>query len=510
MGGLFGGLTNPGTGLQAAGGGPTTVGTPQQVLAGANQAVNQTQPAFLLGNNNAQVPGPNSLPKITTPSFQQAAQAGAAPGGANALSPGLSKAGKLMTLLTSGLQGALAGNAAQNQMIAQTGGRRAGGAGTGFEAGYQLPWQRAMQGQQLQQAQAQTALTQAQSQMVPTPYGQMPAGLAKLMFPAMIRAQGQENVQQMKGQTAEQVQQQKGESAQNVAQINKRFIPVEGVGLFDTQSRSVVPGTNQAVQITPEIAKDYDLPPEFLGKPMKLSDLNAFRFQNVPEMTAQGPIIINRNQGTAQPVQGPGGQRYSPPALANPRTVADVNNPGQTINVPAGQSFGMPGPQSASVTTPKAAMRAAVPSKIGDKNVAFTTAIQHADLLRQAARALQNGDVQTLSGLENAFRNEFGSTGPITAKTIANAYSGEVTDLVSKGHITDAEKKQVGNTLDPSKQSFAQVNAVLNAYQALAQSKMNMLGQQTKKAVAQSQPTPKKNANAPTGGGKVLVEGKDF
>src|SRR6202044_886233 len=128
----------------------------------------------------------------------------------------------------------------------------------------------------------------------------------------------------------------------------------------------VIPGTAQGITVTPEIAQDYSLPQQFVGKPMKLSDLNAFRFQNVPEMTAQGPVIINRNNATARPVTGPQGQQYSPPGLAEPMAVGDPNNPGQTIEVPRSEAFGQAGPQSASVQVPRQAEKAAVPTNIGN------------------------------------------------------------------------------------------------------------------------------------------------
>src|SRR5574337_768941 len=185
-------FSQPGSALMdPQSGRPTFIGNPNQVLSETNRLLQQQGITTLVPPElQGLVPNkPNApLPSIGTPSFREAVQAGAPPGGANILSPGLNKAGKLATLLMSGLQGAMAGRAASEQAVIQSGGRRSGGPGIGFEAGYMLPWQRAMQKQQLQQAQAQTALTEAQSQMVPTPYGQMPAGLAKLMFPAMIRA----------------------------------------------------------------------------------------------------------------------------------------------------------------------------------------------------------------------------------------------------------------------------------------------------------------------------------
>ena len=158
--------------------------------------------------------------------------------------------------------------------------------------------------------------------------------------------------------------------------------------------------------------------------------------------------------------------------------------------------MGKPGVNSASVQVPKRAALGEVPTKIGDQRVAFTTMIQHADLLRRAAKALNNGDNRTLSGLENAFKNEFGYSGPITAKAIADAYGGEVTNVIAKGHITDKEMGKTEKTIDPEHQNFDTINSVLNGYQALAQSKMNMLDQQKNSAVNKSQP----------GGGKDVIE----
>lgn len=496
MGSLFGqgGMTNPGTALEssASGGEPIFIGTPSQV----QQHLGQARDAVIKSGINNPVMNPKPQPAFPTqgtPSFQQAATTGATPGGTNALSPGLSKAGKLVTLLTSGLQGALAGQAAREKMTAETGGRRSGGLGTAFEAGYTLPWQRAGMQQQLAQQQAQTGVLQSEAQNFNIPgVGPIPGWLAKAMGPAYLRQQGQLGAAQTGAQ-----------AKLGAAAIGQRFKVVPNVGLFDTQGNggqgTIVPGTQQGIVITPEIAEDYKLPQDFIGKPMSLQNLASVQrssvFENVPEMTAEGPIVVNRRTAQATPITGPGGQKYGPTGLAMPKEVADVDNPGQTKIVPAGQSFGQPGVGSASVQVPRAAARAEVPTKIGDQRVAFTTMIQHAELLRDAARALNNRDVQTLAGLKNAFKNEFGYAGPITAQAIADAYGGEVTNVIAKGHITDAEMAKTGKTLNPAKQNFATVDKVLTAYQALAQSKMNMLNQQKQSAIQKSQPK---------GGGKEI------
>lgn len=159
---------------------------------------------------------------------------------------------------------------------------------------------------------------------------------------------------------------------------------------------------------------------------------------------------------------------------------ADPNNPGAITFMKAGEAMkqGVQAPTSAAVGEAKAEAKSEVPKNIGDLRVNFNTMIQHAQLLRVAAKALNNGDVQALAGLKNSFKNAFGYAGPITAEAIADAYKGEVSNVINKGHITDTGNERVAHTLDPTHQNYETVDSVLGAYQALAQSKLNMLNHQ--------------------------------
>jgi len=509
MGQLFGGgLTNPNSALMSPQGQPTFMGSPSQVMSRANQQI--PSPTAMMGTDplNPQDTGAGqNLPRVGTPSFLQAANIG--PGGTpDAMSPGLSKAGKLATLLMGGLKGAIAGRAAQEQMSAATGGRRAGGFGTGFQAGMSEPYQELEQRQQAQ-------LGQAGLQPIPLPGGvTVPAAMApKFLSPylgyqgkigaAQIGEQGKLGAAQIGAGSRESVAQTQAQTQQNI----HRFIPVPNVGLFDSQTRQVIPETEQGITITPEIAKDHNLPDQFIGKPMSLQQLAAVQrsdvFQNTPMMTAEGPVVVNRKTSQATPVQGPGGQQYSPPALASPREIGDVNNPGQTVNVPAGQSFGQPGVQSASVQVARKAELSQVPTGAGNLKVAFNTALQHANLLDQALTAMDNGDVRTLNSIKNKFKTEFGSPDITNFATISQAYSDEVQKMLSGGHITEGEQKLVQGKL-PSNASPQQIRGALQSYRTLAQSKLNMLNQQTQSAVQGARP------KTPTAGNRVLVEGKDF
>lgn len=484
MGQLFqkGGLTMPNSQLQTAGG-PSFVGSPSQVLSKANaglpSADSMMGPDVL--NPNQQAP---KLPFIGQPSFQQAATTGAQPGGTNAMSPGLNKAGKLVTLLSSGLQGALAGRAAQEQAAVQSGGRRAGGVGMAMEAGYNLPAQRQATQQGLAQQRAQTALTESQSEMVPTEYGNLPAALARYILPAQIRGEATEGAAQTRA----------GATLGAAGIGAKARTGAAEIGA-EARVKSAQLGLGPMANVPQDLQDQFGLPAQL---PIKMLN-QAESAQNRPLTVVQGeagPSVVNK----AAAAQGkPGATKtlgLGAPRMGSVVQVGDPNNPGNTTFSTAGNAVrqNLAGTQSASVQVPKAAAKAEVPTKIGDQKVAFTTMIQHAELLRDAARALSNGDVQTLAGLKNAFKNEFGYSGPITAQAIADAYGGEVTNVISKGHITDAEVAKTGRALNPSKQNFETVNRVLTAYQALAQSKMNMLNQQKQSAINQSQT---KKAGAP-------------
>jgi hypothetical protein len=135
--------------------------------------------------------------------------------------------------------------------------------------------------------------------------------------------------------------------------------------------------------------------------------------------------------------------------------------------------------------------------KGSEEVLAFNTAIQHADLLQQAATALSNGDVRTLNKIGNTLGVQFGSDKATNFKVIANAYSREVTKALSGGHITDAEIKEQGATI-PTDASPTQILGAVNSYRSLMQSKMNLRKQQFESG-RQGQP-----AFQGSGGGHVI------
>jgi hypothetical protein len=109
-----------------------------------------------------------------------------------------------------------------------------------------------------------------------------------------------------------------------------------------------------------------------------------------------------------------------------------------------------------------------------DTRVAYNTAIDHADQLLAAADALKNGDVKKLNSLKNYFATQFGSPDVSNFSAIANAYNHEVTGVVAKNHITDAEVA-AGHAVLPDKASPDQIKGVAQAYKKLMSSKRDEL-----------------------------------
>jgi hypothetical protein len=442
----------------AAGDAALTPGSlPYNLTVGATSQPNQPQPKPL-GDN----PAPNLQPDSGSPSsvFNSNPQP---------RDPSQTKAHKLLNILQAGLQGALAGRATSEQAVIQSGGRRSAGAGMGFEAGYTLPWQRAAQQANLAQQQAQTDVLKSQAETVNVPgVGPMPGWLAKATAPAAIRANATENAADTRAGATTQAAQIGAGSRTQAAQIGA-----------DARIKAAQMGLGPIAQVPQELQQQFGLPAEL---PLRMLN-QAESAANRPLTTVAGEndsYLVNRQTGEKKALGV--GNRGAGAVNAGLVPVADPNNPGVVTYARKGAAVGQQSPQGAATGAAKTAAKSEVPTNVGNQKVAFSTAIQHADLLKSAISALGNGDEQTLNSLKNRFKAEFGVAGPITAEAISDAYGREVTSILSKGHMTDSEIGTVGKTLNVNRQSPQQSLAVIDAYRALAQSKMNMLQNQVNAA----------------------------
>lgn len=193
---------------------------------------------------------------------------------------------------------------------------------------------------------------------------------------------------------------------------------------------------------------------------------------------ANDAFLLNKGTGQKTPL-GVG----SPRAIFAPENriiqTADPEKPGETKFMKAGQAVasGTAGPTSASVQVPKAVEKKATSGSWADQKIAFNTAIQHAELLRDAAKALNNKDMVAFNTVKNELARQFGDSDITNFDAIANAYNHEVTSVISKGHMTDKEVS-TGHATMPGNANYATIDKVLNSYQGLMQSKMNQLQKQ--------------------------------
>lgn len=428
-----------------------------------NSALNKTQMNEQIPTQDSKLPDTLTPPPITDAPQRPSITQGAPPA---------TKAHKLLTILQSGLQGALAGRAASEQAVAQSGGHRSTGFGTGFETGYTLPWQRQQQQLGLQQQQANLNLTRAQSDMVPTQYGPMPAALARYILPAQIRGEATENAAQTSAGARVQGAQIGAGSRVQGAQIGA-----------DARIKAAQMGLGPLAQVPQELQDQFGLPAQL---PLKMLN-QAESAANKPLTVVPGEndsFVVNKQTQAKTPLGV--GNRGAGAAMARPvQVAADPNNPGNLSYTTAGNAIktGAAAPGSAATTTAKATARAVAPGgKVGEELNAFSTAIEHAKLLKQVATALKNGDVKALNGLKNQWSSAFGSSNLNDFNVVAGAYSREITKMLTAGHITDSEISSSGATL-PSNANADTLLSAADKYQQLAQSKMNVRKQGVEKGM---------------------------
>lgn len=466
MGQLIGNLTNPAV-VSPNGQAQPYSSAPQAGMALARQAAQTAQPSTASVGGDLSNPGAVSFdnpqpaqPKIVRPPFLQAADTG--PGGTpNALSPGLSKMGKLAVILMGGAQGALAGRAAQEQTIAETGGRRAGGIGTGFQAGYQLPFLRASQQQQVQRGGLENQLLQNQVQYAPG-----------LNFLKMMQGQSEIGKNQSEAQknTAEAQAvptKQALEQAQTEA-ANYKDDP--NLGLIDLRTKQPVT-TGGMAPLSPEEAA-------ILGKqpgdtvPLKLKNTaNEMVNRGIRTVQANGRSLLVDGKGNTIKDMG----ASSAVTTFNLQNAGATGSGGQPSPIAKGLADGsMKWGDVVSARTPmsvkqeilaevkgikpdfnsgdfeveQAVKRQATSGSVGQQLLAIGTAREHMKLFSQLADALENNNWQLANKLGNAFGMQFGSDKATNFNIASQAFGGEVGKAFDGAGVIGAERAQAQNNFN--------------------------------------------------------------
>lgn len=144
---------------------PTVAALPDAQIPSVNddgsQPVDQPARPFFVPQKSA------PAPVMATPTFQQASTD--ANGMPVAVTPGLTKVGKLVQVLGLAAKGAMAGQAASEQAVTQSGGHRGGGVGMGFQAGMLEPAREAMEHAEVQRGGLQNQTTQMALDQARTP-----------------------------------------------------------------------------------------------------------------------------------------------------------------------------------------------------------------------------------------------------------------------------------------------------------------------------------------------------
>ena len=161
---------------------------------------------------------------------------------------------------------------------------------------------------------------------------------------------------------------------------------------------------------------------------------------------------------------------------------AGMRSPGATasvLNAAAAAPGGAPDVAQNKMTygAETALQKSAIAGPIGQQVTSYNTAIQHANQLRQAADALDNGDVRALNAIGNQIGFQFGSDKTTNFNVIKNALSGEVSKVFKGGEATDAEIKSVQAPFDAANSPKQLKGAIDNAIH-LMNSKRDALQQQ--------------------------------
>jgi|SRR5579864_9479251 len=452
-------------------------------------------------------PSPGVLPP------PQAQQATAQPQGATAMPesapsqpqvapapPPQTKAHKLMQILMGGLQGAIAGQAASAESYARTG--RNGGFGVGLEAGYQAPYQlpflRKYQQAQLEAQQAETEQKKAITQRMQNSTAVTLPNGGQMMVP---NDQLPKILQAQIGAGARTQAAEIGAGGRiGAAQVQAgKPVVVPGRGLFQKdengQYQPVQGAEVPQVLMTAEEAQAIGHP-ELANQEIDMGRysqlLRGTAAQTVPVQGTAGPTLVNKISGKKTPLG------LGAPAMGGVVQVADPNNPGNVTYATKSQavSSGAQSPQSATTQAAKATLKSATSGKMGDEINAYKTALAHADLLDKVSAALQNNDTRALNTLKNQWKSQFGSSNLNDFSVVANAYSREVTKMLSGGHLTDSEISQQGATL-PNNANLATLRSAIANYKQLANSKMQVTQQRIQQGLKGQPNLPQAGANDP-------------
>ena len=445
---------------------------PSQMYDPGNVNINPPTPAPISADPNAPLPqqapdaGAINLESKTQPattvkpSFLQAAS-DPKTGLPNATSPSLTKGGKLLTLLTAGAKGALAGTGAPTL-------------GGGFQAGVNAPFQAVRQGQELQAGKADVALKESQVQMLPWQRAQLMATLGK------TQAETGKYTAETKASNAKAIL---DESEANA----KKYLKGEDGVIYDISGKSPVPAQGQGNQFIPADAEMVKVNPNLkLGQPLPIATatkLKTLANSGIETITAGGRVrTVNKatnevikDWGAATPLVtwnmgNPLGNATATPGTTGEDAIKKLSPAQQTlirgiahyeIDPNATRTRGVSPAQAiilAKQYNPdydqtqygtKTGIRKDFTTGTSGKLIRnINTATGHLDQLNQASDLLDPSQFPALNKIANTLGFQVGSDKMTNFNTIKNAVVGELSSIYKgTGAATDAEIEHVGQTV---------------------------------------------------------------
>jgi len=459
---------------------PTFIGSPRDVLAQANARLQQSQQGTsipelqgILGARNPDV----ALPSIGRPSFLQAAQSGAAPGSVNALSPGLSRMGKLAVFLSQGLQGAMQGLSAQAQGIAASGGRWDPGIGPSFtSSAYEMPFLRALRAQQLQRGAAETSIAQTQAQLYPQI---ATLGARKTLADiGKSEAQAQEAGAKAGGQGYVNALNEAKAAAERYKEVGGVLYDVSGGAPQPVQSVGQFVPADQQMAAAAQIPVGTKLPLATASKLKQMAN------EGIVAAQANGrSLLVDKtgktiaDLGVATPILS---SQIRVEGLSNLRMSSGIDTQtGQPAFVTPAMMRAEPGRYIPAQTDAELQSKLAAARDFASGNAAknvrsLNTAIGHLRQLQDASEALGNNNLQLMNKVANAVGVQAGKTPVVAFNSIKNAVQSEVAAVFKASGATDQEISSIGATFSAA-QSPDQMRAAILQTVGLLHSRLGAL-----------------------------------
>jgi hypothetical protein len=422
-------------------------------------------PAFENKFNLPWLPGYKSpqpqRPALTTPTGQMV----------RGLTPGQ----KAQALIGAGLKGAMAGRAASEQAVIQSGGRRSGGAGIGFEAGYTEPAREEMTRQAVERGGLENQQLQQQVQFYPQTAA---LGIGKSIADILKSGADTTKATAEAGKATAETGAIPAKMALEQAQAEAaNYKEDPNLGLIDLRTKQPV-NPSASAPLSPEEA-------QVLGKqpgervPLKLKNTaNEIAMRGITTVnTEQGVFERNRQADTMKRL----GNNPREISLDTPVGALD-NTTGKQVMVTKKDIIGNPGryaPVSADVSTPiiKQTLKeyaSTKPGTAGGTAVAVNTAMAHLGLLDDLIGALGNKNVKVFNSIAQKWKTETGNPVGASFDEVKQAVSGELTKVT--GSLSQGEQEAIKGPLEKSNSPQSLRGAVRSAVQIM-DGKINALHQ---------------------------------